>query len=193
MRVAPAGLSQHYQFGLGCEIAALTHGHPSGYLSSGAMAQVVSALLYGASVEDAIAGALLELARWPMHGETSRAIERARSAAKEDPPTSETVERLGAGWVAEEALAIALFCALVSSDFESGVILAVNHGGDSDSTGAIAGSLLGAKLGLGAIPSRFQDKLEGRDVIERIANDMVNHFVGERNHTLDDCDRYPPH
>ena len=37
--------------------------------------------------------------------------------------------------MAEEALAIAVFCALAAPDFESGVLTAVNHGGDSDSTG----------------------------------------------------------
>ncbi|MFN8027118.1 MAG: ADP-ribosylglycohydrolase family protein [Acidimicrobiia bacterium] len=54
------------------------------------------------------------------------------------------IEALGAGWVAEEALAIGVYCALVATDLRAGLLLAVNHSGDSDSTGSIAGNLLGA-------------------------------------------------
>lgn len=56
------------------------------------------------------------------------------------PVGPETVERLGAGWVAEEALAIGVYAALVSPDVMSALTLAVTHSGDSDSTGAIAGN-----------------------------------------------------
>ena len=65
---------------------------------------------------------------------------------------------LGEGWVGEEALAIALFCALKHFDnFENALIAAVNHGGDSDSTGAVTGNILGAAIGYGAIPKFFLD------------------------------------
>jgi ADP-ribosylglycohydrolase len=56
----------------------------------------------------------------------------------------EALVRLGGGWVGEEALAIAVTCAIGAPDFHDGVLAAVNHSGDSDSTGAIAGNLLGA-------------------------------------------------
>ena len=62
---------------------------------------------------------------------------------------------MGGGWVGEEALAIALYCALnAQDDFAHGVLLAVNHSGDSDSTGAITGNLLGLMLGIDAIPAK---------------------------------------
>ena len=48
----------------------------------------------------------------------------------------------------------------------------MNHNGDSDSTGAIAGNLLGALLGVAAIPPSWVDGLELRDVIARIAVDL---------------------
>jgi len=118
----------------------------------------------------------------------------------------ESVERLGAGWVAEEALAIALYCALVARDFRSGVLLAVNHGGDSDSTGSLTGQLLGVQGGEAVIPTRWLVALEGRDVIEQVAEDLSRHFVdrpqappmpkdwpmGESWPQPDDLDRYPP-
>src|SRR5690606_32842060 len=102
----------------------------------------------------------------------------------------EQVEALGGGWVAEEALAIALYCALVAEgDFAAGVRLAVNHSGDSDSTGAIAGNLLGVMLGEEAIPAAWLRELELRDVIEQIADDLFR-AAGGRDI---DWQRYPGH
>lgn len=61
----------------------------------------------------------------------------------------------------------------VSADsFEQGVINAVNHSGDSDSTGLIAGHLLGIQYGPAAIPARWYEQLEMRDVVERVAKDI---------------------
>jgi ADP-ribosylglycohydrolase len=79
--------------------------------------------------------------------------------------------------VAEEALAIGVYCALTAPGFRSGVLLAVNHGGDSDSTGAICGNLLGASLGAGAIDADLLDGLEGRDVITQVADDLYDTFA----------------
>jgi ADP-ribosylglycohydrolase len=57
------------------------------------------------------------------------------------------------------------------------VRLAVNHGGDSDSTGAIAGNLLGAHLGEEAIPRAWREGVELADVIERIAEELYECLV----------------
>jgi ADP-ribosylglycohydrolase len=87
------------------------------------------------------------------------------------------VARLGEGWVAEEALAVGVYCALAAGeDFAAGVRLAVNHGGDSDSTGAIAGNLLGTALGVSAIPQRWLDRLELKTEMEALADDILIWF-----------------
>jgi ADP-ribosylglycohydrolase len=52
------------------------------------------------------------------------------------------------------------------------VVLAVNHGGDSDATGAITGNILGAMLGVSAIPERCLKPLELKAVIEAVAEDL---------------------
>jgi ADP-ribosylglycohydrolase len=85
----------------------------------------------------------------------------------------ETVQCLGEGWVAEEALAIALFCALKAEDFIGGVRLEVNHKGDSDSTGAITGSILGTLWGKSAIPEDYLESLELREVTEQLGHDLL--------------------
>jgi len=93
--------------------------------------------------------------------------------ADREPASPDAVARLGDGWTAEEALAIGVYCALGTRNFEEGVVLAVNHSGDSDSTGLLTGHLLGAVQGLSAIPERWLAPLELRDVLEQIADDLL--------------------
>ena len=153
MRIAPVGLfyaapggarSIKSSFEMGVTAAALTHGHPSGQLPSGVFAAIVQRLVEGRSLQVAIDEAEQELVQHPRHEETLGAMRTARMLADRGRPSPALVETLGGGWVAEEALAIALYCALVAASFEHGVLLAVNHSGDSDSTGSLTGQLLGA-------------------------------------------------
>jgi ADP-ribosylglycohydrolase len=81
---------------------------------------------------------------------------------------------LGGGWVGEEALAIAVACALQAQDMRHGMLLAVNHSGDSDSTGSICGQLLGARDGVEAIPAEWWARLELRQLIEDTINQLVD-------------------
>jgi ADP-ribosylglycohydrolase len=181
MRVAPAGLAGGDPFTLGGQAAALTHGHPSGYLAAAAFAQMISCLAGGRTLPDAVDAALAAVRDAPGSGvagsEVSAALGAAVAAAGAGPPSTETMCSLGAGWVAEEALAVAVYCALTAADFRSAVLLAVNHGGDSDSTGAICGNLLGASLGVQAIDADLLDGLEGRDVITQVADDLHDVFA----------------
>lgn len=172
MRVAPVGLMPTDAFRLGCELAALTHGHPTGFLSAGALAMVISALYQGSTLPRAVQETMERLEREADYEETLSALEHAVRAAKELPARPESVETLGAGWVAEEALAISVFCALKADDFASGVLLAVNHSGDSDSTGSITGNLLGTMAGEEALPSKWVEGVEVADVLRELADDM---------------------
>jgi ADP-ribosylglycohydrolase len=194
MRVAPVGLARfHDPFAIGCEIAAITHGHPSGHLAAGYLALVVSELSRGAELREACHRALRPLTTARGHEETLAAVEGALRLAAEGNPSVQAVESLGEGWVAEEALAIGLYCALVAKDFAHGVLLAANHGGDSDSTGSIAGNLLGLVVGEHGIPAHWLEQLELRDVIASVADDLWAHFgPEERGDCEDDLDRYPP-
>ncbi len=174
MRVAPIGLVASDPFELACEAAALTHGHPSGYLAAGAFAAVVAGVAHGEALTSSIDRAVELLRARRGHEETVRAVEAAvELAASGEEPTPELVETLGGGWVAEEALAIALYCALVAADFRRAVLLAVNHTGDSDSTGSMVGNLLGAALGVEALPEEWLDGLAERSLVEQVALDLA--------------------
>jgi ADP-ribosyl-[dinitrogen reductase] hydrolase len=155
MRVAPTGIfhagnpAQSLQ--LGAIAARLTHGHLPGYLSSGVFAAIVADLMVDKGLPDAIANARSILLSMPDHAETLFALDSAvhRAEASESPQSA--IPALGEGWIAEEALAISIYCVLVAESLEEGVILTVNITGDSDSTGAITGDLLGAMH----LPARF--------------------------------------
>ena len=72
-------------------------------------------------------------------------------------------------------LGIALYCALkYQNDFSAGVTAAVNHNGDSDSTGAVTGNILGAWLGYDAIDDKWKSDLELASVILEVADDLCH-------------------
>jgi ADP-ribosyl-[dinitrogen reductase] hydrolase len=177
MRVAPAGLAADDPFTLGCQAAALTHGHPSGYLAAGALALMISELMRGRDLHDAAAAAAGKLQQADGGEEAAAALVAAMRAAELGPLSAGAIGILGQGWTAEEALAIATHCALTAGSFRSGVLHAVNHDGDSDSTGAICGNLLGAALGAAAIGDDLLADLEGRDIISQVADDLHDVFV----------------
>lgn len=196
VRVAPVGLTcgrlgGQGSFPLACELAALTHGHATGILAAGFFAALIDEVVAGTPVGVAVAVATNILRTYPGHEECLRAVESAVHLADRAPATPETLEGLGQGWVAEEALSIALFCSLVAGRFEDGVLLAINHGGDSDSTGAMTGSILGASLGKSSIPSRWREHLELRHEIETIATDLFLHFGGRAGPCEGDWEKYP--
>lgn len=175
MRAAPLGLLHDGDpFTLGCEAAAITHGHPSGYITAGCLALTIAQLRSRRPLRAALDAAVDSARSMRGHEETVDALLRAIRLAEESPRSRRALASLGEGWVAEEALAIAVYSALSwPESFEEGVVLAVNHGGDSDSTGAITGNLLGALLGADAIPPRWLGQLELREEIEAIANDLL--------------------
>jgi ADP-ribosylglycohydrolase len=173
MRVAPVAALPGDWFEVGARAAALTHGHPSGYLSAGVLSQVVAEVVRGAALLDGVESAKSMLTTWAGHEETKAAIDAAVALAASGDVTPEAVETLGGGWVGEEALAIGVCCALVAHDMRTGLLLAVNHSGDSDSTGSIAGNLLGAVHGTTALPSELLEGLEARQLIEQVAHDVA--------------------
>jgi ADP-ribosylglycohydrolase len=182
MRVAPVGLAADDPFTLGCQAAALTHGHPSGYLAAGALALMIREITAGRDLHEAVATAVGRLRDLSGSAEVITALNAAVAAARATAgsATPEAIASLGQGWVAEEALGIATYCALAGCGFRPAVLLAVNHDGDSDSTGAICGNLLGAALGEEAIDADLLGELEGREVIGQVAEDLYRAFAERR-------------
>lgn len=177
MRSAPFGLLVGWDaslvFQLAVECAVHTHGHPTGYLSAGAFAVVIHALAQGAQLDEAVQRALGLLAERPGNQETAEALKAALGVVRQGLSGPERIESLGGGWTAEEALAIGVYCALVAEDVRHGLLLAVNHSGDSDSTGSICGNILGTLHGETALPPGWLAEIEGRGTILQLADDFA--------------------
>lgn len=175
MRAAPAGFvgpmagDQEMAYRLGCDVAAVTHGHPDGIHSAGLFAALISGVMQGHSLRESYEKAE------PLTTDRMReVVERALSLGEAGVPQPESIEsELGGGWVGDEALAIAVACSANAPDYASGVLAAVNHSGDTDSTGSICGNLLGALHGETSIPARWTNALDGRDIVASVADDCV--------------------
>lgn len=212
VRVAPIGMfygtsasdaeeglgSMSSAFDFACEVAALTHGHPTAQLAAGSFAALISRLVRGVPLPQAVDEVVPILSRRPHSAEVVRAIEAAVSLAEREPNNRKVLKQLGRGWAAHEALAIALYCALSTRDLRSGIELAVNHGGDSDSTGSMAGNLLGAIHGDVNIPRSWLGPLEARELIAAVADDLLTvadweidlHYEASEDRDFY-CARYP--
>ncbi len=203
MRAAPAGLlatrihngdalgAIRLAFEIGSATAALTHGHPSGYYPAGVLAAVIATIVTDGTITEGIDHSLGFLANRSGSQETTDAIRNALDLWQnpEANPSPEVIETLGGGWVGEEALAIGLYCALVAGDdFAKGVRLAVNHSGDSDSTGSITGNIMGALLGEEMIPAAWLNRLELHDIVRQVGEDLFDTFQV----TAAWLKRYPP-
>jgi len=175
MRMAPVGLfcnDVEESFEMACRMAALTHGHPTGWLAAGALAVMITAIRQGARLPDALDTALDCLEARAGHEELVAALEMADDLAHEGSDSDTAIHQLGRGWMADEALSIAVYCALRAKNFSDGVIMAVNHNGDSDTTGALTGNLLGTVWGEQGIPANWLKQLELRKVITEVADDL---------------------
>ena len=189
MRVAPVGLCLHvntkafrlFFTSLGAEVAALTHGHELGYIPAAALVHIIQLLTHSddATIEYSVGNmkeVIKQLFASAQHLDNFiDLIDKAIELSGKNMKDADAIKQLGEGWVAEEAIAIAIYCALkYSDDFEKALIASVNHGGDSDSTGAITGNIMGARLGLENIPQKFIDNLELKDIIIELADDLFN-------------------
>jgi|GEM_PF-1605902 len=200
MRMAPVGLifsdDMELAFDMGCKLSALTHGHPSGYLSGGVLAAVISGLCQHIPLGKSIFKAFELLFGKPGFEELDRKILAMLSLhekLKGQDLLPEHLESLGGGWVAEEALVISLLCSLhYLDDFEKGVLAAINHSGDSDSTGAITGNILGLIHGLEGIPNQWKENLRFSDIVLQMGEDLS---IGVKGNTYepdnDWVERYP--
>ena len=184
LRAVPIGLSYSRDpnriVELGANTAALTHGNEVAWMASGALALIISLIIHQElSITEAVNKTLKVLDEsFPNSStvvyELSRTIRSAVSLASSASSDLDAIHALGKGWAADEALAIGLLCALRhENDIAGAITFAANHCGDSNNTAAIAGTLVGARIGFNAIPDRFVDRLELVDVILELADDVT--------------------
>jgi ADP-ribosylglycohydrolase len=155
-RPAPIGLAWHGDeeriVRLASQVSELTHGHPAATAGGVATALLVSWALDGVGPE----GMLQQLVRHTrsISEEFAAKIEQVPTLVAREPESAYAV--LGEGWVADEAVACALYAFWRSPrDYRRTVIMAINMDGDSDSVGCSAGAISGAYNGVDAIPGQI--------------------------------------
>ena len=194
MRVAPVGIYGAVHSwpiaktaAVAGEIAELTHSHPHSTYASAALAVIVQECLCADHVDREVFKTIVSEALktvGEVYGESDHMIKlfkkiieeavRLSGLRREGWPDYSIIELcIGAGWVAEETLAIAIFSVLINiDDFDSCIVCAVNHGGDSDSTGAVAGNIIGTIVGYDAIPQKFTIPLQLRYLMLDMADKL---------------------
>ncbi len=185
IRVAPVGLylPRHLQSidevdVIGAEVAAITHGNPLAYLPAAAFVHIIAkATTTEDDLETIVKDARQKIGTLYADKEGvdifELFVDKAIALAHENISDSDAIKELGEGWLGLEALSIAIYCAIkYQDDFEKAIITAVNHDGDSDSTGAVTGNILGAYHGISAIPHKFLDNLELKNILEVLITDM---------------------
>ena len=202
MRVAPLALD--YQMNItdldyeGAQLAAITHGHSLGYMPAAVLTHILNRIVFPEEhsymtlkeiiLEARDTSSKLFAGDWYLT-ELTDIIDLAVQLSENKDSDLTNINRIGEGWVAEETLGIALYCTLRhSTDFSAGVIAAVNHKGDSDSTGAVTGNILGALLGYEAIEQKWKEHLELSDIILTLADDIFSGHQTEHNQKKTDSE-----
>lgn len=187
MRIAPLALN--YQMAIetldmeAAQIAAITHGHSLGYMPAAVLCHIINRIVFPGEQKMTLREIVIEAKKTAekiFEGdkhlkELTDIIDRAIVLSENDFDDLENIRALGQGWVAEETLAIAIYCSLrYEKDFSRGIIAAVNHSGDSDSTGAVTGNILGALVGYDAIEDKWKKDLECEDIVIEMADDICH-------------------
>ena len=166
---------------IGAEAAALTHGHPLGYIPAAALAHIINLLVHhGATLQEAVEDSIPAMQKlfteFPDMVYFTELMQKAVQLSQSDMPVLDAIHELGEGWVAEETLAISVYCSLRYPDsFKDAVIASVNHWGDSDSTGAVTGNIVGAWLGIKAVPKNLTEHLYLKEIVMRVAEHMYEY------------------
>lgn len=173
MRTAPvAFINQRIEdiFVYGMEQAAITHCHVDGYLSSGFFSSLLQRFINGSDYSSAFDISMKTLRKYKdsegLYSYLTKVNECIHNVftLKNDDLTS----ILGQGWVGDEALGIAMYCAEKANNFEECLELSTNHSGDSDSTASLAAQLYVAKHGSNSYIENHKKLLDVYDIVEDI-------------------------
>lgn len=169
--------------------AALSHSDPVGYYAAGGLAALISCLAYGLTLPKALERAEALLGKVHKTDPILSLLGAAEEQANNHPAGKtgtwdhiDSIASLGSGENAEEALAIAVYCALAVDDPLDALIISANHSGKSNTTAAITGALEGVRFGKGFIPAYWADILEGSTALAFMTDKL--YYVYEKYHPM---------
>lgn len=146
--------------------ARLTHTHAVGIDGAAVQAAAIAAAL---ADDDPLAAALAEAQTAELHGALADLVARTDGAMN----PHDLGEGRGVPPTADRSVAAAVVVVSRTGSFEAAVTAAIRAGGDTDTVGAMAGAIAGARFGAGAIPAPWVERLEdgerGRRHVEALA------------------------
>ncbi len=164
---------------LGAESAALTQGHPLGFLPGAYLTDLINRIVYDrpdsfrAVLKSTCAAMERQFGpRYPQTAAIREQLFRAEFLASTPAPPAECLERLSPAQAPGVLAAACYVCLKFPGDFDHGLVAAVNHSGASAAVGAVAGALLGAMVGTEGIPEFYLEPLELRGILEELADDL---------------------
>lgn len=177
IRTSAAGLyfytDPERAFRMGADFGGITHSHPTGYLAAGCFSSIISFILAGETIEQAVLDTLKQVKNYDGFEECFKAMDDALGLLDEETKPMDAVALLGDGKTAESALAIGIYCACCHSiNPENAILLAVNQDGNSDACGHICGSLVGAYKGINALPEKWNKQLQFSQLITKKAKEL---------------------
>jgi ADP-ribosyl-[dinitrogen reductase] hydrolase len=131
-------------------VSAITHAHPISMNCCVFYVHLARKLIQGMNFNDALEKASKELSF-----DVSQNI--GEMDESEIPNTGYVVDTLHA----------ALWANAKGKTLKDILLLAVNHGGDTDTIGAVAGGLAGIRFGMDQIPQEWMDDLRGKEELDR--------------------------
>ncbi len=181
---------------LGAEAVALTQGSPTAFLSGAVLAHIISRLLRNpkaplrAVVLEAVEAMKARFGhQYSQAYEVGTAIRHAITYAESHGANPvDVMERLGCDDAAKVLAGAVYACMASREDFDTAMIIAVNHSGRSAAVGAIAGAILGLRLGEEALPDFYIECLEPAEVLRELADDLYTGCPMEQGSKLFDLD-----
>ncbi len=153
----------------------ITHNHQVSDAASIAGAYAVKLALDGIEPEEMFEP-LLRVTEG-ISQEFTDALEKSYETAHSELENEDALKKLGQGWYADETFALAYFCTLrYHDDYKKAVQIAVNITGDSDSVGSVAGGILGAKLGIEAVPVSWIEALRDKEKLEEMICPLLEKY-----------------
>lgn len=192
MRSAPIGLLYYSRpdiaFKTAVACTALTHSNPDAYLSAGTFASVISHIIQGKTLDDAVRESIKLLKKFNNSEEVINKLEQAVKLAEKDISPEQAIEIIGEGNIASEALSISLYSALKNKmNFSKSIETASNINGDSDTVAAITGNIVGAYNGISSISKKVLKYLTNCKELKVLSKDL---YVPHNNIT-NKLNRYP--
>ena len=192
----PDRMAQEETDRLGAEAVALTHGSPLAFLTGALVAHIISRVLRDRKMPlETLYRSACEALEQQFGHQYSHTYEitstlrtAIRMAGEPDIKPQEAMERLRCTNAAQ-VLAGAGYATLVCrEDFDNAMITAINHSGRAAAVGALAGAILGARLGEEALPDFYLDCLEPVDILRQLADDICQGCPMEKGSRLFDDD-----